>query len=82
MTENKPWSEIVKENDLRECRQCKALISGTGDRSWGRPPNRADASLCECCEPKCLDGCEYREWVLIGETVLKCSKCRDWKPIR
>ena len=46
----KPWGEIVKEKELRECRECKAVICGTGDRSWGRPPNRQDASLCECCQ--------------------------------
>ena len=46
----KPWGEIVKEKQLTDCRECKAVICGTGDRAWGRPPNRQDASLCECCE--------------------------------
>jgi len=82
MTDNRPWSEIVKENDLRECRQCKAVISGTGNGYWGRSPNRQDASLCECCEPKCLDGCKYREVDIFGGPVLKCYKCRDIQPIR
>ena len=84
MTDNRPWSEIVKEYDLRECRQCKAVISGTGNGSWGRSPNREDSSLCECCIPKCLDGCEYEEVDLssFGGLVNKCMKCRDIQPIR
>jgi len=33
---------------IGECRACLAVIAT--DISWGRKPNRRDATLCECCE--------------------------------
>ena len=46
----KPWSQVMKERELRECRRCTSMIAN--HRSYGRPPQPTDPTLCECCEPE------------------------------
>ena len=46
---NKPWAQIVKEREIRECRKCGAVIAN--HRDYGRPPQPSDSNLCECCPP-------------------------------
>ena len=45
---DKPWSQVVKEREIRECRVCTSLIAN--HRAFGRPPQPYDSTLCECCE--------------------------------
>jgi hypothetical protein len=45
---DKPWSQVVKEREIRECRLCTSLIAN--HRAFGRPPQPYDSTLCECCE--------------------------------
>jgi hypothetical protein len=47
---DKPWSQIVKEREIRECRVCTSMIAN--HRAYGRPPQPYDSTLCECCEEK------------------------------
>ena len=44
----KPWSQIVTERELRECRRCTAVIAN--HLAYGRQPRPDDPTLCECCE--------------------------------
>jgi len=64
---DKPWSQIVKEREIRACRVCTSMIAN--HRAYGRPPQPYDSTLCECCEEKpapqadpqdegCCAGCE------------------------
>jgi len=64
---DKPWSQVVKEREIRECRVCTSLIAN--HLAFGRQPNPSDSTLCECCEEKpapqadpqdegCCAGCE------------------------
>jgi hypothetical protein len=46
-----PWKQLVREQEIYECSNCQALISGLSNRYYGRLPNKVDAALCECCEP-------------------------------
>jgi ribosomal protein S27AE len=43
----KSWTQMLKEREIRECSRCTALIAN--HPSYGRKPNPADKSLCECC---------------------------------
>ena len=56
----KPWSQIVKEREIRECRVCTSMIAN--HRAYGRPPQPYDSTLCECCEekpaPQHITGCD------------------------
>ena len=45
---DKPWSQIVKEREIRECRVCTSMMAN--HRAYGRPPQPYDSTLCECCE--------------------------------
>ena len=67
LEKGKPWSQIMKEREVRECRLCTSLIAN--HRAFGRPPQPYDSTLCECCEEKpapqadpqdegCCAGCE------------------------
>ena len=47
---DKPWSQVVKEREIRACRVCTSLIAN--HRAYGRPPQPYDSTLCECCEEK------------------------------
>jgi len=47
---DKPWSQIMKEREVRECRVCTSLIAN--HRAFGRPSQPYDSTLCECCEEK------------------------------
>tara|TARA_B100001123_G_C15181303_1_gene975478 strand:- start:551 stop:1258 length:708 start_codon:yes stop_codon:yes gene_type:complete len=47
---DKPWSQVVKEREIRECRVCTSLIAN--HLAFGRQPNPSDSTLCECCEEK------------------------------
>ena len=47
---DKPWSQIVKEREIRACRVCTSMIAN--HRAYGRPPQPYDSTLCECCEEK------------------------------
>jgi hypothetical protein len=47
---DKPWSQIVKEREIRECRVCTSMMAN--HRAYGRPPQPYDSTLCECCEEK------------------------------
>ena len=50
LEKGKPWSQIMKEREVRECRVCTSLIAN--HRAFGRPPQPYDSTLCECCEEK------------------------------
>ena len=50
LEKGKPWSQIVKEREIRECRVCTSMIAN--HRAFGRPPQPYDSTLCECCEEK------------------------------
>ena len=45
----KPWAQVVKEREIRECKRCTSIIAN--NRSYGRPPQPSDPNLCECCPP-------------------------------
>jgi hypothetical protein len=47
---DKPWSQVVKEREIRECRVCTSMIAN--HLAFGRQPNPSDSTLCECCEEK------------------------------
>jgi hypothetical protein len=44
----KPWSQVIKEREIRECRRCTAVIAN--HLAYGRQPRPDDPTLCECCE--------------------------------
>ena len=44
-----PIVQIMKDNEVTECRKCRALVAK--DRKFGRLPHKKDATICECCEP-------------------------------
>ena len=44
----KPWSQIVTEREIRECRRCTSMIAN--HLAYGRRPRPDDPTLCECCE--------------------------------
>ena len=50
LEKGKPWSQVVKEREIRACRVCTSLIAN--HRAFGRPPQPYDSTLCECCEEK------------------------------
>ena len=50
LEKGKPWGQIVKEREIRECRVCTSMIAN--HRAYGRPPQPYDSTLCECCEEK------------------------------
>ena len=60
LEKGKPWSQVMKEREIRECRVCTSLIAN--HRAFGRPPQPYDSTLCECCEekpaPQHITGCD------------------------
>ena len=69
----KPWSQIVKEREIRECRVCTSMIAN--HRAYGRPPQPYDSTLCECCEekPAQVDMTSEQLWDSMGPGTITTS---------
>jgi len=70
---DKPWSQIVKEREIRECRVCTSMIAN--HRAYGRPPQPYDSTLCECCEekPAQVDMTSEQLWDSMGPGTITTS---------
>ena len=70
---DKPWSQIVKEREIRECRVCTSMMAN--HRAYGRPPQPYDSTLCECCEekPAQVDMTSEQLWDSMGPGTITTS---------